>query len=118
MHGFFIVVCFRKLFPEPVDVMDTVVYGYPNGYCGNRNSHHIQRYLQETHYSQDDGYEATEAIPGEVEGVNTCQSVVKLSEKHEVEMPITEAVYNILFEGKSVAQAIGELMTRRLKAER
>jgi len=61
--------------------------------------------------------EAQRAIAGEVEGVNTCRSVVKLSQQYKVEMPITQSVYQILFEGKSVGQAIGELMTRRLKAE-
>jgi len=61
--------------------------------------------------------DALAAIPGQVEGVNTCTSVVKLAQQHEVEMPITEAVYKILFEGKAVSEAITELMTRRLKAE-
>ena len=61
--------------------------------------------------------EALDAIPGEVEGVNTCRSVVKLAEQHKAEMPITQAVYQVLFEEKPVQQAIGELMTRELKAE-
>ncbi len=58
--------------------------------------------------------EATESI---VEGVTTCKSVIGLAEKHGVDMPITEAVYKILFEHKSVSAAIEELMTRQLKAE-
>ena len=62
--------------------------------------------------------EALGAIAGEVEGVNTCRSVVKLAEDYQVEMPITLAVAGILFEGKSVEQALGELMTRKLKKER
>ncbi len=52
-----------------------------------------------------------------VEGVDTCKSVCELANKHKVEMPITFAVYQILFEGKSVQQAISELMQRELKAE-
>lgn len=52
-----------------------------------------------------------------VEGVDTCKSVCELAAKHKVEMPITFAVYQILFEGKSVEQAISELMQRELKAE-
>jgi glycerol-3-phosphate dehydrogenase (NAD(P)+) len=52
-----------------------------------------------------------------VEGVDTCKSVCELAEEHKVEMPITFAVYQILFEGKSVQQAISELMQRELKAE-
>lgn len=56
-------------------------------------------------------------IPGEVEGVNTCRSVHQLARQRQVEMPITEAVYQILFEDKPVKQAIHELMTRKPKAE-
>jgi len=52
-----------------------------------------------------------------VEGVATCKSVCALADKYNVEMPITRAVYQILFEGKSVPQAIAELMQRELKAE-
>jgi glycerol-3-phosphate dehydrogenase (NAD(P)+) len=52
-----------------------------------------------------------------VEGVATCKSVCALADKYNVEMPITSAVYQILFEGKSVPQAISELMQRELKAE-
>jgi glycerol-3-phosphate dehydrogenase (NAD(P)+) len=61
--------------------------------------------------------QALDAIPGEVEGVNTCRSVVKLAEEHNTEMPITQSVYQILFDEKPVQQAIGELMTRELKSE-
>jgi len=57
---------------------------------------------------------ATESV---IEGVDTCKSVVALAERHNVEMPITEAVYQVLFEGKSVEKAITDLMKRRLKAE-
>jgi glycerol-3-phosphate dehydrogenase (NAD(P)+) len=58
--------------------------------------------------------EATESV---VEGIDTCKSVIDLSQKYSVNMPITEAVYQILFEGKSVPAAIEELMARKLKAE-
>jgi glycerol-3-phosphate dehydrogenase (NAD(P)+) len=58
--------------------------------------------------------EATESV---VEGVDTCKSVIDLARKYAVNMPITEAVYQILFEGKSVSAAIEELMARKLKAE-
>jgi len=61
--------------------------------------------------------DALAEIPGEVEGVNTCRSLVEISEKYQVEMPITRAVYEVLFENKPVHQALFDLMTRRLKAE-
>ncbi len=52
-----------------------------------------------------------------VEGVATCKSVVALAKKYNVEMPITEAVNQILFENKPVRKAIRDLMTRKLKSE-
>ncbi len=57
---------------------------------------------------------ATESV---IEGVATCKSVCELAGRLEVEMPITEAVYQVLFEAKSVRSAIADLMKRRLKAE-
>jgi glycerol-3-phosphate dehydrogenase (NAD(P)+) len=58
--------------------------------------------------------EATESV---IEGVTTCKSVVTLAQQYNVEMPITCAVYEVLFEGKSVQTAIADLMKRQLKAE-
>ena len=57
---------------------------------------------------------ATESV---VEGVATCKSVVALGARYNVEMPITQAVYEVLFENKPVQTAISDLMKRRLKAE-
>ena len=59
--------------------------------------------------------DATESV---IEGIATCKSVVEgLLAKYKVEMPITEAVYDVLFKNKPVQAALVELMTRRLKAE-
>ena len=58
--------------------------------------------------------EATESV---VEGITTCKSVAALATRHDVEMPITQAVYEVLFENKPVQTAIADLMKRRLKAE-
>lgn len=52
------------------------------------------------------------------EGVPTTRSVIQLARRLEVEMPITEAVHAVLFEGKDVLRAISELMTRDPKPER
>jgi len=57
---------------------------------------------------------ATESV---VEGVSTCKSVVALARRHGVEVPITRAVYEVLFDGKPVKAAIEDLMSRRPKAE-
>ena len=52
------------------------------------------------------------------EGVHTSKAVYELSRRVGVEMPITQAVYEMLFEGKPVQQAILDLMTRDPKQER
>lgn len=51
------------------------------------------------------------------EGVRTTVSVYELARRYSIEMPITEAVYAILFEGKKPEQAVEELMTRSAKHE-
>ena len=51
------------------------------------------------------------------EGVRTTNSVYHLAQQYGVEMPITEGVYAILFEGKKPADAVHELMTRAAKQE-
>lgn len=61
--------------------------------------------------------QAQGATASVVEGVATCKSVVALAEQYGVEMPITQAVYEVLFEHKPVQTAIADLMQRRLKAE-
>jgi glycerol-3-phosphate dehydrogenase (NAD(P)+) len=62
----------------------------------------------------DEALRATESV---VEGVSTCKSVVALAARHQVEMPIARAVYEVLFEGKPVRSAIEDLMSRRPKPE-
>lgn len=51
------------------------------------------------------------------EGVRTTASVVELAKKYEVEMPITEAVYRILFENEPPREAVSTLMMRTAKQE-
>ena len=58
--------------------------------------------------------DATESV---VEGIATCKSVVALAGRDGIEMPITQAVYEVLFENKPVQTAIADLMQRQLKAE-
>ncbi len=59
-----------------------------------------------------------EEIPGVVEGVPTTRSVLTLAQKYRVEMPITESVFQVLFEGLDPLEAISRLMSRDPKAER
>ena len=51
------------------------------------------------------------------EGIKTTQSVFDLSKKYQVEMPICEGVYQILFNEKNPKEIVGKLMTRDLKFE-
>ncbi|RXK87724.1 NAD(P)H-dependent glycerol-3-phosphate dehydrogenase [Chlorobaculum sp. 24CR] len=51
------------------------------------------------------------------EGVLTSKAVVKLAERLGVEMPISQAVYEMLFEDKPAQQAILDLMEREPKPE-
>ncbi|MDA8085835.1 MAG: NAD(P)-dependent glycerol-3-phosphate dehydrogenase [Nitrospiraceae bacterium] len=51
------------------------------------------------------------------EGVATSKSIVELSERHGVEMPIARQVYNVVFDGKSPIKAVEDLMGRSLKHE-
>lgn len=56
--------------------------------------------------------------PHVVEGVATTKAVIALAKRYRVEMPITQAVYAVLFEGVDPIDAIGRLMSRSMKAER
>lgn len=51
------------------------------------------------------------------EGILTTKSVCKLAEKYNVEMPITNEIYNVLFEDKDPLKAVNELMVRNPKSE-
>ncbi|UCD64400.1 MAG: NAD(P)-dependent glycerol-3-phosphate dehydrogenase [Candidatus Zixiibacteriota bacterium] len=51
------------------------------------------------------------------EGVETARSGHALARKYGVEMPITNEVYEVLFNNKPPAEAVGDLMGRTLKAE-
>ena len=51
------------------------------------------------------------------EGVNTTKAALKLARRYDVEMPITEQIYQALFEGKDPREAIKEMMLRGPKRE-
>jgi glycerol-3-phosphate dehydrogenase (NAD(P)+) len=62
--------------------------------------------------------EVLRQIPGVVEGVDTTRGVVSLAGKYHVDMPITQAVYMVLFEGLDPLEGISRLMARQPKPER
>jgi len=51
------------------------------------------------------------------EGVRTIKSTVALSRKLNIEMPIAEKMYSVLYEGGKPPDAIHDLMERKLKEE-
>lgn len=52
-----------------------------------------------------------------VEGVRTAKIVHKVAKKNNIDMPICEEVYQILFEGKEPKTCANDLMLRELKKE-
>lgn len=61
--------------------------------------------------------EALSDIGMVVEGIPTTKSAHDLAKKFKVEMPITEEVYQVLFQGKDPCQAVTDLMLREAKPE-
>jgi glycerol-3-phosphate dehydrogenase (NAD(P)+) len=51
------------------------------------------------------------------EGVKTTRSAWEMAQEHGVDMPITEGLYRVLYEGKDAREAAGELMVRQLRSE-
>ena len=52
-----------------------------------------------------------------IEGVYTTKAAYELSRKRQVQMPITEALYRVLYEGEDIKTAISQLMDRDLTSE-
>ncbi|WP_282705428.1 NAD(P)H-dependent glycerol-3-phosphate dehydrogenase [Eremococcus coleocola] len=52
-----------------------------------------------------------------IEGLNTCQAAFELAKDLEIEMPITQALYKLLYEGEDVQKLVYSLMTREGKSE-
>lgn len=52
-----------------------------------------------------------------VEGTYTCLSAIQLAKKEGIELPITEAVYKVLYEGLSPHDAVQLLLQRATKEE-
>lgn len=66
------------------------------------------------------GYTAKEAqdeVKMVVEGISATRAIKELSEKYNVDMPISHEAYEILFNGKDCKTAVYDLMTRSRKHE-
>ena len=61
--------------------------------------------------------EARKEIGMTIESVDNIDVAYSLSKKYNVEMPIVNAVYNVLYNGLDPKEALNQLMTRELKDE-
>ena len=61
--------------------------------------------------------EAMKEVGAVVEGYYAAESAYQLGKRQGVDMPITTAAYQVLYEGRSAAEAVKELLSRRKKAE-
>lgn len=52
-----------------------------------------------------------------IEGLKTAKVVMTLAHKHEVEMPICEQVYRVLYEGRPIDEAVRILLSRKPSIE-
>lgn len=60
---------------------------------------------------------AQEKIGMVVEGAYTCVSALQLAQKNHIEVPITQAVYSILYDGLNPRDAVKSLLQRAIKEE-
>ncbi len=61
--------------------------------------------------------EAKEKIGMVVEGAYTCVSALQLGQKSHIDVPITEAIHAILYEGLNPKDAVKALLQRAIKEE-
>ena len=61
--------------------------------------------------------EAMDEVKMVVEGVYSAKAAIALAKKYNVEMPIVEQVNEILFNNKTVKDAVEDLMLRDVKEE-
>ena len=61
--------------------------------------------------------QAIAEIAQEIEGISAAREAFGLSHKYQVEMPITEQVYNVLFNGLDPKKAVNNLLARDQKPE-
>ncbi|GET13554.1 glycerol-3-phosphate dehydrogenase [Ligilactobacillus agilis] len=52
-----------------------------------------------------------------IEGINTCKAAYELAQQKGIEMPITQAIYNVLYKQADIKAEIANLMQREGKTE-
>lgn len=61
--------------------------------------------------------QAIQSIGQTVEGYRAARAVYDIAKKHRVSVPIIDQVYQVLYQAKSIAQAVNDLEKRELKPE-
>jgi glycerol-3-phosphate dehydrogenase (NAD(P)+) len=61
--------------------------------------------------------QATDEINQVIEGVQTASEIYQLSQEMNIDMPITEQVYRVLFENRNPKEAVKTLLEREQKPE-
>lgn len=61
--------------------------------------------------------EATKEVGMVVEGIKTTNSAYQLAKKYNIDMPITEELYGVLYNNKNVKESVPNLMERDKKYE-
>ncbi len=61
--------------------------------------------------------EAIDEVGMVVEGIKACEAFYELKEKMEVEMPIIDIVYKVLFDGVNPNTGVKKLLSRDKKSE-
>ncbi|MEE9413153.1 MAG: NAD(P)H-dependent glycerol-3-phosphate dehydrogenase [Methylococcales bacterium] len=62
--------------------------------------------------------QTVKSIAQEIEGIPTTKTIYQLSQKHGIDMPITEQVYKVLYEGANPKDAVNNLLSRQPKPEK
>lgn len=61
--------------------------------------------------------EAVDSVGQTVEGYRAARAVFLIAQQQKLSLPITEQVYRVLYENKSIAEAVHDLESRELKPE-
>ncbi len=81
---------------------------------GNLSRNRTFGYLLGKGYSIQEAYEKVGQV---VEGAKTVKAIKQLAEKHNIELPISEMVYRVIYENLSPKEAVKLLMNREPKKE-
>jgi glycerol-3-phosphate dehydrogenase (NAD(P)+) len=59
----------------------------------------------------------TQSMRMVAEGVNTTRAALALAQRHRIDVPITQGVHSVLYEGESVGRVLQRLLERSLRSE-